>query len=327
MTLEALRTGSYVEPTKVRFGDYLDQWLAGASVRLRPGTVSNYGGILRRYVVPALGDLRLQSVTAGHLDRLYAELLGAGLSRTTVAHVHAVVHRSLSEAVRKGLVIRHVAQATTPPRLPRAAERTLAIWSPEQLGRFLRSVEEDRLYALWRLYAVTGCRRGEALAARWDDFDLDTGRWALRRSLIEVSGRLVEGAPKSGRARVISLDPRTVAVLRAHRSVQAQEKLRWGPAYRDEGRLFSWEDGTVLRPDWVTNRFARLCIAAGLPKIRLHDVRHSAVTAMLLAGEPVKVVSERVGHASTAFTQDVYATVIPDMQAGAAARLAAAIDG
>jgi integrase len=244
-----------------------------------------------------------------------------------VIHVHAVVRKLLSDALRKGVVVRNVAQAASPPRQLRPAERQLTIWSGEQLKAFLASVENERLYALWRLYAVSGCRRGEALAVTWDDIDLERGRWEIRRSLVTIGNAAVFGAPKSGRGRVVALDQATVATLRTHRARQNEERLDWGPAYEDVNLVFCRENGTPLHPNEVTHTFARLVARAGLPKIRLHDVRHSAVTAMLRSGIPVKVVAEGVGHASTSFTQDVYASVLPDMQRDAAERLAAAIDG
>lgn len=177
--LHALQTGSYVAPAHQTLGACFDQWISGAESWLRPGTIHNYRGLFGRYVRGPLGGVRLQSLTALQLDTLYSELLRRGLSVTTVVHVHAVLRKSLSDAVRKGLVTRNVAEAATPPRQLRPEERGLSVWTSEQMRSFLHSVAGERLAPLWRLYAVTGCRRGEALAARWDDLDLDQGRWEL----------------------------------------------------------------------------------------------------------------------------------------------------
>jgi integrase len=331
--MHALQTSSYVLPARQTLAEYFDQWHAAAASRLRPKTVDSYRQVFNRYLRSTLGDTRLQSLTAVDLDSLYAALLRAGgkggnpLSPTTVIHVHAVMSKLLSDALRKGVVVRNVAQAASPPRQLRPAERHLTVWSGEQLKAFLASVENERLYALRRLYAVSGCRRGEALAVTWDDIDLERGRWEIRRSLVTIGSAVVLGPPKSGRGRVVALDQVTIATLRTHRARQNEERLAWGPAYEDGNRVFCRENGTHLHPNDITHAFARLLTRAGLPKIRLHDGRHSAVTAMLRSGIPVKVVAERVGHASTSFTQDVYASVLPDMQRDAAERLAAAIDG
>lgn len=331
--MHAIQTNSYVQPARQTLAEYFDQWHAAAASRLRPKTLDSYRQVFNRYVRDTLGDTRLQSLTATHLDGLYADLLRAGgrdekpLSPTTVIHVHAVVSKLLSDGLRKGVVVRNVAQAASPPRQLRPADRQLTIWSGEQLKAFLASVENERLYALWRLYAVSGCRRGEALAVTWEDVDLERGRWEIRRSLVTIGNAAVVGAPKSGRGRAVALDQVTVSTLRTHRARQNEERLGWGPAYEDGNLVFCRENGTLLHPNEITHTFSRLVAQAGLPKIRLHDVRHSAVTAMLRSGVPVKVVAERVGHASTSFTQDVYASVLPDMQRDAAERLAAAIDG
>jgi integrase len=324
--LHAVKTGTYVGPDRQTFSAVFDDWLFSVSARLRPTTVDKYRRDFNRYVRPKLGSTPLQSLTALHIDRLYGELLAA-LSPTSVSHVHALTHKVLADAVRKGLLARNIAEAASPPKPPKPGERHYTIWSRDQLGIFLRSVEGDRLYALWRLYAVTGCRRGEALAATWDDIDLDAGRWVIRRALGVLNGSPVFGLTKTGRVRTVRLDAATVAALRTHRKAQLEERLRAGSAYQDYGLVFCKEDGTHLHPNIVTRVFGRVAAQAGLPRIRLHDVRHSAITAMLDQGVHVKVVAERVGHASTSFTQDVYAKALPDMQRDAATRIAAAIDG
>jgi integrase len=330
--LHAIRTGTFVASNRQTLGDYFDLWISGAPARLRPATVDKYARDFDRYVRPVLGSVRLQALTALQLDRLYASLLqsggavGRGLSTTSVVHVHAVLHRVLRDAVRKGAVIRNVAEAASPPRQLQPAERKLAVWSGDELRRFLAHVQRDRLFALWRLYAVSGCRRGEAIAARWEDLDLGARRWEIHRALGVVNGAPRMGVPKSGRGRVVALDAATVAALQNHLVRQREERLAWGPAYQDHGLVFCRENGTPLHPNVVTHVFVRLAAEAGLPRIRLHDIRHSAVTAMLRSGVSVKAVSERVGHASTSFTQDVYATVLPDMQRDAAERMAAALD-
>jgi integrase len=184
--MHALQTNSYVQPARQTLAEYFDQWHAAAASRLRPKTLDSYRQVFNRYLRATLGDIRLQSLTALHLDGLYGDLLRAGgrdgnpLSPTTVIHVHAVISKLLSDALRKGVVVRNVAQAASPPRQLRPAERHLSIWSGDQLKAFLASVENERLYALWRLYAVSGCRRGEALAVTWDDIDLERGSRSIR---------------------------------------------------------------------------------------------------------------------------------------------------
>lgn len=194
---------------------------------------------------------------------------------------------------------------------------------------------EDRLAALWTLYATTGMRRGEALALRWDDVDLDDASASVRRNRvvaqIEGQGRTVyeEETPKTDASvRTVTLDAMTVAALRAHRAEQAQERLAAGPVWSDEGRVFALEDGTGLDPDAVSQRFVDLCASAGLRRIRPHDVRHTMATRMI---EAVEVVSKRLGHARTSVTLDMYVHPSDEQQRAASDRfgdlLAGGADG
>jgi integrase len=323
---------TYVQPSKVTLAEYFADWLPAASIDLKPATADAYRRIFARYIAEPLGGVHLQAISPTRLNTLYAELLrsggqrGKGVSANTVRHAHVLVHRVLGSALKAGLVQRNVAAVAEPPKQQRPAD--LGIWSSEQLGSFVRATSTHRLAALWRLYAVTGCRRGEALAAKWDDLDLATAHYEIRRSFGVVNGSPVLGEPKTvtGR-RSVALDPATVAALRAHRKEQIAERLKAGEDWNDGGWVFTQTDGSPLHPNVITRTFERLVTKAELPSIRLHDVRHSAVTALLRAGVPVKVVSERVGHASTSFTMDRYASVLPDMQSDAAGRIADAIDG
>jgi integrase len=198
------------------------------------------------------------------------------------------------------------------------------IWSARQLDDFLAHVRDDRLYAAWRGAAMTGLRRGELLGLDWDAVDLDAGRLAITRTLIEGKGapRFSEPKTKRGR-RSVALDAGTVEALREHRERQLDERLAWGAAYRDHGLVFCREDGTPIWPRTFSRFFDHHVRDAGLPKIRLHDLRHTHATLALEAGVHPKVVQERLGHATIAITLDTYSHAIPAMQEDAAAKIAA----
>jgi integrase len=191
------------------------------------------------------------------------------LSPTSVGHVHRLLHKVLADGLRKGLVVRNVAAAATPPKQIQPGQRQHDVWTPEQLRTFLASVADDRLVALWRLLIMSGCRRGEAVGAHWADIDLDAGTWSIRRSRSVVNGSPVMGTPKNGKRRPVALDAGTIAALRAHRARQAAERLLWGQAYQDSGFVFTHEDGTPLHPNPITRRFVQLSEGAKLPRIRL----------------------------------------------------------
>lgn len=227
--------------------------------------------------------------------------------------------------MRLGLLARNPAEQANPPSPQRP---DLHVWTAEELRRFLASTREDRLAALWLLLATTGLRRGEALALRWSDVDLAAERLAIRRTLSSLGGRVEFGRPKTARSRrPIVLDPVTAGALEEHRRRQEQEQHDWGNGYQDSDLVFAREDGTPLRPDSVSRRFQQLAGDAGLPTIRVHDLRHTYATIALGAGTHPKIVAERLGHSTIAVTLDIYSHVIPSIEEQGARQIAAAIFG
>jgi len=215
---------------------------------------------------------------------------------------------------------------------PHGASPEQRVWTPEQLRAFLAHVRQDRLYALWLLLATTGMRRAELAGLRWSDVDFARARLTPRAPRVVVNYQVHESGTKtaSGR-RSLALDPATLEALREHRRRQAAERAVAELVDRND-LVFTWPDGRALHPDLVTDWFRRHAKRAtweqdgrqkaGLPAIRLHDVRHSYATAALAAGIPAKIVSERLGHANVQITLDTYSHVIPGLDEQAAATVA-----
>ena len=312
--------------------DYVgDHWLPAARATLKPSTAELYATIIDAYIAPRIGDVRLQELAPGHLNRMYAELLAGGrrngksLSPKAVRNVHGVIHRALRDAMRWDLVVRNVADAADPPRVP---HREISAWSGESLRRFLAATADDRLLALWVFVATTGVRRGEALALRWSDVDLDAARASIARSLAWVGSEATFTEPKTTRSRrVVPLAPETVAAVREHRRRQLEERLAAGPHYDDQGLVFAAEDGAPLSPKNVTKAFGRAVERSGLPRLTLHGLRHTWATLALGAGIPAKVASEMLRHSSTAITLDTYSHVSEGMTRDAADTVGALIFG
>ncbi len=328
------RAGTHVEPHQLTLGQYLlERWLPAMRTTIKPATLSSYRGHVTPYLVPRLGHIRLQELTADDLQRCYADLLtdgrrqhgGGPLSTKTVANIHGCVRKALNDAVRWGLIGRNPALAA---KSPSAQTAELSIWSPAQLRVFLDHVADDRFYAVWLLFCTTGMRRGEVAGLSWSNVDLDAGVISVVDTLVTVDSKAIRGTPKTrkGRRR-IAVDDATVAALRTHRATQLQERLAAGPAWQDHDAVVALEDGRPAHPQRITAAFRRHADAAGLPRIRLHDLRHSYATAALGAGVPVKVVSERLGHANTAITSDLYMHVPDEMDRAAADTIAASILG
>jgi integrase len=266
--------------------------------------------------------VRLQDVTPAMLNSLYSELRES-LSPRTVRYIHAILRRALCAAVKWNRLARSPADAADPPSL-RAAVRAMTTWSAGELHEFLESVQDDRLSACWRFLAMTGCRRGEALGLRWRDLDLERGRATIVQAV--VGSRAVSETKSERGRRTIALDAETVASLQKHRRAQGEERRILGPAYEDQDLAFCREDGTPIWPRSLTRSFARHMAEAGLPRIRLHDLRHTHATLALQAGVHPKVVQERLGHATISITLDVYSHAIPAMQEEAATRVAALLE-
>ncbi|MGH2699377.1 MAG: tyrosine-type recombinase/integrase, partial [Actinomycetota bacterium] len=331
--LATLGTGTYVEPDRITVAGFLqDQWLPAIRQGVRPSTLASYEMNVRQHIAPVIGAVPLQQLTPDRLNVLYADLLaagrrdGKGLSPKTVRNIHVIIRKALADAVRWGRVVRNVAELADPPRLRASKRPAVVTWNAAELRSFLESVASEPDSCLWLTYATTGMRRGEALALRWSDLDLDAKRAHVGRQLVSVNYVLHFSEPKTARGRrAIDLDAATGGALRAHRKRQLEERLALGPHYQDGDLVFARADGASLHPQAVSDRFDKLVAGSQLPRIRLHDLRHTHATLTLKAGVPVKVVSERLGHASTSFTMDVYAHVLPGMQAEAAETFAALI--
>jgi integrase len=288
--------------------------------------LQGYRGLIRTHVLPTLGDVGLQDLRATDLDVVYAEMRGRGSALATVHHVHAVVHKMLNDAERKGIVIRNVARLANAPSLTAARSRgpEMRVWTPAELSKFLKDIAGNRNEVTFRLLALTGVRRSELCGLRWQDIDLDRHRLTVNQAVTVIDGDEHVDSPKSRRSRrVIDLDAETVALLKRHRTTQLVMYLRLGATASASDRVFTNQIGDPIRPDSIGQAFARLVKESGVPLIRLHDLRHTHASHLLLAGINIKVVSDRLGHASVGFTLDTYAHVMPGQQAEAASAAAA----
>ncbi len=322
--LPQVKAGTYSEPSKEPFARFLkDEWLPAIRGTVRPLTADNYAKIADRYVGRRdIGSVPLRNVTGGTLTALYSEMERDGLSAGTRRMTHAVLGRALRDAKRWGKISRNPATDATPPARPKTKATA---WSARELRAFLAHVEGERLYALWRLAATTGMRRGELLGVTWRALDLDGGRLQIDQQLIPVPGGCEFGPPKSKRSeRTIALDPETVDALRAHREVQQLERDLAGEAYGDQDLAFCNELGGPIYPKLLTTAFAKARKAAGIPTGSLHVLRHTAATLALTANPPVPlhIVAGRLGDDPTTLL-GTYAHLLPRSDVQAAETVAA----
>jgi len=301
-------------------GEYLDRWLAD-SVKdtVRQRTYERYESITRVHIKPTIGRLKLKALTPAHARALYRQKLDSGLSPRTVNYIHVTLHKALSQAVSDGLVQRNAAQV----KAPRPEKPEIRPLSPNQARKLVVTAREigDRYAALYVVALHTGLREGEMLGLRWDDVDLEATNPTLqvRRTLSETrTGHKFE-PPKSGKGRSIKLSRKAVEALRSHRARQAEEKLRLGSLWEDNGLVFPTTTGTTTSCTNLLGRhFKPLLKRARLPAIRLHDLRHTCATILLMAGKHPKFVQEMFGHANISITLDTYSHVIQSMDGGLA---------
>ena len=299
-----------------------EDWLPAKRVSLRPSTWDGYRNKLDLHVIPRLGHVPLRRLRVEHVQTLYAELLSngrrdgaGGLESKSVLEVHVILRKALHDATRRGLVARNVANDAEAPKR-RRPRRQVRAWTADQLRSFLDSARPHRLFAAFWLAATTGMRRSELLALRWEDLDVRARTVSVHRALVSVGYELYESQGKTSSARrSIDLDPRTVGVLEEWRLKLGGELARQVDA---ADYLFPSSTGDSTHPDLFSGAFSRLVARLDLPKLRLHDLRHTHATLLLKAGVPIKVVSERLGHATPGFTMATYQHVLPGMQAEAA---------
>jgi len=323
-----LGNGSHVDVGRLTVGAYLEDWLAGKGA-LRPTTVRSYRAHLDRYLLPHLGHLRLSELRTVDVERMYAAIAKGNTGRerpvgpATMRRIHATLQSAMNTAVKRRAVAfnpaAHVELAAAPrPRV--------TVWSPEQVGAFLDHSAADRLSALYHLIATMGLRRGEAVGVRWQDVDLSRGTLAVEQQIVQLGYATAVGLPKTkSGVRVVSLDDQTVEALRTHHAEQVSERLAWGEAWVESGLVFTREDGAQLHPEYVSRHFARLTASAGLPPIRLHDLRHTSASLGLAAGESLVEVQRRLGHSSITITADTYTHVSPAVAQSSSAKRAAII--
>ncbi|MDP2292973.1 MAG: site-specific integrase [Actinomycetota bacterium] len=322
--------GLYVRPTKGTLAEYLEGWLETRRLDLRPTTLYGYQKVVRQRIIPGIGRAKVAELDAATLERWYSSLIasggrgGRGLSPKTVANTAGVLSVALGDAVRLKLLRYNPASDA---RLPRRERREMSAWNEADASAFLVAVRDHRLAPMWRLVLATGLRRGELCGLRWKDVDLAAGTLEVAETRV-VAEEVVTGSPKTkAGSRIVALDVGTVSALTAWRKRQAVERLAAGPAWVDRGLVFVDELGEPPHPETVTRWWNEAVAAAGAPAIRFHDARHTAATMALRAGVPIKVVTQRLGHADVAVTMRVYQHVTAQDDRAAADALGQALGG
>jgi integrase len=310
----AIANRDYATPGKLTVGEFLLSWVDNHEKRLKPTTAHKYRQLIRLYLIPQLGSVKITDLRPTHIENFYSYYTtnngvnGQVLAPSTVAQCGAILKKALKYAVEvEGLMSFN--PATRVP-LPKGAGKSNNPWSMDELNSFLDVASEHRLYFFFRLSAFTGARRGELLALRWSDFDGKS--IMITKSRLEVAGvafeQLSTKGGSNGQRRVI-LDSETIDLFNSHRKRQLQERILIGEHWQDGDFVFTQENGLPLDPGTPSHLFGKMIKKAGLRNIRLHDLRHLHATELLRLGEPLHVVAQRLGHRDAMVTATIYAHV------------------
>lgn len=319
-----LRLGANGRPdARESVADYLSGWLDRDQRRVRPSTHQGRELHVRRYLIPALGRVPLSRLTVGQVEAMTAGLIAQGRSPMTARHARATLRAALADAVREGRLLRNAAADARPPSI---VHRPIAYLTAPQVRQMLEATREDELGPLYALAVSTGLRQGELLGLSWPDIDFTARTLTVRRALAVAPGgrghRLAE--PKTARSRrTVALSATALDALRR----QARSQGLDPEGDLGEGLVFARADGGPLSPDAVTHGWRRANAAAGIPRVRFHDLRHSTATLMLAERVPLAVISSILGHSGIAITHSHYAAIVPELEREAADALDRALGG
>jgi integrase len=301
-----------VRSERLTLAAFLGKWVVGMRSSIRPSTWMRYDALVRTHLIPRLGHVALTKLGPSDLSEMYGRMLADGLAPRTAGHAHRVLGRALRDAESEGLVQRNVARLVRPPRVPHAEMHAL---TSEQVRVLIGAAKTDRLGALFVVAVASGARIGELTALRWADVDLTRGTVRITATLTNTEHGYVVGETKTASSRrTIPIGRTATDALRAHRLAQAEERLRGGLGRAtDETFVFGDELGRPRSAN-LSRALHVLLASAGLPRVRVHDLRHTAATLLLEAGVHPRVVAERLGHATPALVMNVYGHVTERMQ-------------
>ncbi|MEN6521330.1 MAG: site-specific integrase [Armatimonadota bacterium] len=329
--LAEIQAGKYIEPSKLKLADFLAQWLEFAKATLAEKTREEYAKIIHTHINPNIGNILLFELRPLHIQKYYNDRYEngrivkpvkplkegepkpkpKGLSALTVRHHHTLLHKALADAVAWHLIPSNPADAAKPPKQTKSEMKIL---NKDEIKKLLDHARPHNYNIAIVLAISTGMRRGEILALRWKDVNLDAKTITVSRSLQQTDGRkLTIKGTKTGKNRVIPISQKTVDELMKQKARQAQNKLLLGREYKVTGLVCSRPDGSMVVPDLLTDAFRTMVSHLDITQIRFHDLRHTHVALLIAQGEHVKVISERLGHSSISITMDRYGHLFPTL--------------
>ena len=313
--------GTYTAPNKMTVGQWLDIWTAEYLGAVKPRTVDHYKGVVRSRIKPGLGAIKLDALTPHTIQSYYNGLSKEGLAPKTVKNTHGILHKALQQAVSNGYLKTNPADSCI---LPRPVRRELKPLDEDLISAFLKAIQGHKFEDLFTVTLFTGMREGEALGLLWDCVNLTKGTITIDKQLQLIrgtKGQYQMVPTKNSKSRTISLAPSVVKILRNIKTKQLENRLRYGECWVNNDFVFTDDFGKHLSASSVYKAFKKVVEEIGSPDTRFHDLRHSYAVAAIKSGDDIKTVQENLGHATAAFTLDVYGHVTEKMKQESAARM------
>ena len=317
----AIDEGSYTAPSKMTVGQWMDIWISEYLGAVKPRTVDLYKGVVKTRIKPGLGAVKLDALNPHTVQSYYNGLTKEGLAPKTVKNIHGIFHKALQQAASNGYIKTNPADACI---LPRPVRRELKPLDEDMISAFLKAIQGHQFADLFSVTLFTGMREGEALGLLWDCVDLTKGTLIIDKQLqlIRGSGGQYQMVPtKNSKSRSITLAASVVKMLRDVKRKQLENRLRYGESWVDTGFVFTDDLGNHLSASSVYKAFKRIMVEIGSPETRFHDLRHSYAVVAIKSGDDIKTLQENLGHATAAFTLDVYGHITEKMKQDSAARM------
>lgn len=321
----ALDAGTYIPPNKMALGEWLDLWQKNYLGSVKPSTVSSYQATIRNHIKPGIGAIKLEDLTAHDIQEFYNSRTDAGLSPKTVKNIHGVLHKALQQAMLNEAIRHNPADACI---LPRVQRKAIAPMNEDQISRFLMAIKGHRYEKMFIVALFTGIREGEVCGLQWECVDIENGTILIDKQLqslrSSVRGNREKYAlvpTKNSKGRSITAAPFVMDALKEVKREQDLNRETFREIFQDSGFVFTDEIGNRITPQSLYRAFKAVVCDMGIPEVRFHDLRHSYAVASIRAGDDIKTVQENLGHATAAFTLDVYGHVTEKMKQESANRM------
>lgn len=331
----SIDNGTYIAPSKMTVGQWLDTWQNAYLANVKPSTVSSYEATIRNHLQPGLGALRLDSLTTHDIQEFYNSLHspsenGKVLSPKTIKNIHGILHHALQQAMLNNYIR---ANPSNPCILPRVTKKKIKPLNEHQIADFLKAIKGNRYEKMFLVALFTGIREGEVCGLQWKCVDFDNGTILIDKQLQSLRGK-VRGdkekyalvPTKNGKERTITAAPFVMDLLWKTKQAQDANRKDFGSDFQENSLVFTDEIGNRVTPQALYRAFKIVVTELGMKDVRFHDLRHSYAVVSLKSGDDIKTVQENLGHATASFTLDTYGHVTEKMKKDSADRMQSFIE-